>query len=93
MFTRRTLFATILAFFSTKAHAATVDDTVFRNVLDFEKVWDQFVRALFGCPAEGPVTKETCNPSLGRLDYGAFAKARKAARKVFDFPQDKDNEK
>ncbi len=67
------------------ARGSSPDDDIRLRVIEFEKYWDRFVRKLFGCPPQGEVSPETCRPALGSIDYAAFAKARKAAEKLFDF--------
>lgn len=62
-----------------------------RKIIRFELAWDKFVRRYFGCP-EGRVLTEPaaeCKLTLGKLDYSQFAKARLAAKELFEL-KDKD---
>ncbi len=77
--TRRTLLAIPLAV----GRLPDFDD-LRAKVIEFERAWDIFVRKLFGCRLEGELSAETCDVAEGTVDYAAFSRARRAARKLFE---------
>jgi hypothetical protein len=53
------------------------------GVLEFDKSYDRFSRALFGCPATGPADATTCRPSIGGLDLKALDEMVAAFKRTF----------
>jgi hypothetical protein len=76
--TRRGLFGALFQ------NRALPDQEFYDRVLAHEKVWDRFIRKLFGCPKEGPTTAETCSVGNREIDYKDFAEARRTACKLFE---------
>jgi hypothetical protein len=76
-----------LLIFPTLAQAP-IDAELMRKVIAVELPWDTFVRKLFGCPESGPTTEETCNPTLGHIDYAAFKKSCQAAAELYGFKKE-----
>jgi hypothetical protein len=56
-----------------------------QKAVAFDHPWGLYVRRLFGCPDQGEMNPETCNLTLGQIDYAEFRKARELAKKLFDF--------
>jgi hypothetical protein len=59
-------------------------------VLNFERHYDPFFRKLAGCPlmSEKPfLAAGDCRPQFGTVSYSDYAKARKAATALFQFPE------
>lgn len=75
-------FLIAFALFVASAQTPEVDELKIK-VYNFEKHYDVFFRKLFGCPAEGFLTKENCFPNRGVVDYSSLQKARKEADKLF----------
>jgi hypothetical protein len=78
--TRRALLLTPLA--SRRAKADIGRDELVERTRAFHVPWDQFVRSLFGCGKSATSTGD-CDSNRGVIDYGAFMKAGRAARKLF----------
>lgn len=57
------------------------------NLLPFERHHDRFVREYFGCPPTGEISNKTCKIENGRLNYGEFLAARKAAMKLYNIEE------
>jgi hypothetical protein len=54
------------------------------NLAGHHMAMDALTRAYFGCNDEA-ISTATCNEALGNLDRKAYLKARKTARRLFDF--------
>lgn len=66
-----------------RAGGVSPSDEFLRRALEVEKHWDVFIRRLFGCkPAPEPTNSENCRPQFGEIDYAAFTRWTKAARKL-----------
>jgi hypothetical protein len=61
----------------------TSQDETGSRIIKFDKPYDRFVRAYFGCPAEGYFEGSDCKPSRAETDYVAFTKACHAAAELF----------
>lgn len=57
---------------------------LYNKVLKFENSWNIFIRDLYGCPRDGETSPETCKPQQGNINYDEWAKARKAAKELFE---------
>tara|TARA_R110000868_G_scaffold4119_14_gene25051 strand:+ start:5037 stop:5276 length:240 start_codon:yes stop_codon:yes gene_type:complete len=64
------------------ANSPTIDE-LRENIFVFEKHYDVFFRKFYGCPSEGQLSNDVCKPGRGVVDYVAFDKAGKAAKKLF----------
>jgi hypothetical protein len=64
----------------------TSDDHT-REVLEFEKHWDPYVRRLFGCALTGPFDETNCSPGAQERDVKSYMRARRAAMRVFDLKE------
>ena len=62
------------------------------SIFAFQNHWDKFLRAYFGCPKTAASTAE-CSVNTGVIDYGEWIKARKEAKKLFKFEEEKRGEK
>jgi hypothetical protein len=61
----------------------TSQDETGSRIIKFDKPYDRFVRAYFGCPAEGYFEGADCKPSRAETDYATFTKACHAAADLF----------
>lgn len=82
---RTIVVAFVLAFATT---AQVVDTQLTDDIHNFHKHWDKYIRTYFGCGQEAHSTAE-CNPALATIDYAEWIKARKAAKKLFKFVEEK----
>ena len=78
----------LAALFILAAQSPNTTDSLYNKVVAFEMNWDIFIRKLAGCPL-GVVLTESgqCNPNRGVLDRAAYARARKAAAKLFELEE------
>lgn len=62
------------------------------DIISFNNKWNGFIREYFGCDKRVTDLKD-CTQSTGVIDYGGYIKARKAAKKLFKFEEEKHGEK
>lgn len=86
---RITFIAGILITFSGPAgeSASTAPENLTPLVLDFERHHNPFIRKLFGCPAAGPISAETCRPAHATFSYGDFLAARHRAARLYSLDE------
>lgn len=66
--------------------AAPAADPFDARVQEFERHWDRFIRALWGCRPED-ASRAACRPELGQLDRREYDAARKGAMRLFDLKE------
>lgn len=74
----------LLLLFLSYSHTSA-DEMLALKILRLDTHLSNVFRTLYGCPKEGEMTSETCRPSLGRMDYAEFLRARKTAVDLFRF--------
>jgi len=53
-----------------------------KDLVAFNTAYGEFFRSMLGCPKHAREIEE-CNPKLGTIDYGAYARVLKLADRVF----------
>lgn len=63
--------------------AGETDEMAYR-IIAFETPYNTFLRAYFGCPPDGEISREVCLPHKREIRRGDYEKAREAAKALFD---------
>lgn len=74
--------------------ATPIQDDFRERLVEFHTFYDIFVRKFIGCPKITAFKQDgyemvECKPIMGVFDRAAFAKARTAAKKLFDLEERK----
>lgn len=73
----KAIVVALVLLFTTPTPAA--EDNFLEQVVVFDKHWVLFLNELAGCSTPNA----PCDPRQGHINYGEFAKAEKAARRLF----------
>jgi hypothetical protein len=79
---RRTLICSAAAVVPAAADTPLNIDEQVEQAFAFHEPWNKYFRALLGCP-DGAVDAAECKPHMGKTEYEAWAKAREAAKDLF----------
>lgn len=77
---RRAVFTLLLC---SRFVNSETDEMAYR-LIAFEAPYNTFLRAYFGCPPDGEISRQVCLPHKREIRRGAYVKAREAAKVLFD---------